>query len=257
MSFDALDVSILGPALLAGILVLLTHVPMGRAVLERGIIFIDLAVAQISGLGVIAAGRLDLELGGFGVQLAAGFAAISGALLLTWSERRFPDVQEALIGAMFILAASGGILLLAGDPHGGEELKDLLVGQILWVELSALWPVALLYIGVLILWFRFEVDQRRLAFYILFAVTITASVQLVGVYLVFASLIIPAIATRHRPRGRGLFEAFVLGLMGYALGLVLSALFDLPTGAMIVWTLAGLAVLWMFVTGPGARALKA
>jgi zinc/manganese transport system permease protein len=239
VNFDALDLSILGPAMLAGLLVLATHVPMGREVLKRGIIFIDLAVAQISGLGVIAANRMHLELAGYGVELAAGAAALSGAFLLSWLEKRFPDVQEALIGVTFVLAASGGILLLAGDPHGGEQLKDLLVGQILWVNFSALVPVTLLYAFVLALWFGARARLGRYGFYLLFALTVTASVQLVGVYLVFASLIVPAIATRALPLRPGLALAFGVGAVGYGLGILLSALLDLPTGAMIVWSLAG------------------
>jgi zinc/manganese transport system permease protein len=238
VNLDALDVSILGPAMLAGLLVLATHVPMGREVLARGIIFIDLAVAQISGLGVIAADRIDLDLAGYGVEIAAGVAAISGALLLSWLERRFPDVQEALIGVVFVLSATGGILLLADNPHGGEELQDLLVGQILWVDAASLGPVALVYAGVLALWFGFRDRLGRHGFYLLFAVTVTASVQLVGVYLVFASLIVPAIATRAMPLRRGLAWAYAVGAAGYALGIGLSALLDLPTGAMIVWSLA-------------------
>lgn len=241
MNLDALDLSILGPAMLAGLLVLSTHVPMGREVLARGIIFIDLAVAQISGLGVIAADRMHLELGGYGVELAAGAAAISGALVLSWFERRFPDLQEALIGVTFVLAATGGILLLADNPHGGEELKDLLVGQILWVDLSSLGTVALLYAAVLGSWFGLRHRLGRHSFYLLFAVTVTASVQLVGVYLVFASLIVPAIATRAMPARSGLAWAYGVGAAGYALGILLSALFDLPTGAMVVWTLAAVS----------------
>lgn len=241
MNFDALDVSILGPAMLAGLLVLSTHVPMGRVVLARGIIFIDLAVAQISGLGVIAADRMQLELGGFGVEVAAGAAALSGALVLSWFEKRFPDVQEALIGVVFVLAATGGILLLADNPHGGEELKDLLVGQILWVDFPTLGAVALLYAAVLAIWFGLRERLGRHGFYLLFAVAVTASVQLVGVYLVFASLIVPAIATRTLPARAGLAWAYAAGTAGYALGILLSALFDLPTGAMVVWALAGVS----------------
>lgn len=243
MNYDALDLSILGPAMLVGVLVLSTHVPMGREVLSRGIIFIDLAVAQISGLGVIAADRMHFELAGYGVEVAAAAAAISGAVLLSWFERRFPDVQEALIGVVFVLAATGGLILLADDPHGGEELKDLLVGQILWVNLSALVPVAVLYAAVLIVWFGFRDSLGRHGFYLLFAVTVTASVQLVGVYLVFASLIIPAIAARHMPRRTGLALAFGVGVLGYLVGILCSALLGLPTGAMIVWTLAAFSTL--------------
>jgi zinc/manganese transport system permease protein len=241
VNVDALDFSILGPAMVAGLLVLATHAPMGREVLARGIIFIDLAVAQIAGLGVIAADRMHLELAGHGVEVAAGTAAVSGALVLSWLERRFPDVQEALIGVVFVLAATAGILLLADDPHGGEQLKDLLVGQILWVSFSSLGPVALLYAAVLAVWFGLRGRLGRYGFYLVFAVTVTASVQLVGVYLVFASLIVPAIATRGMPLRRGLAWAYALGAAGYALGILLSALFDLPTGAMIVWALAGVS----------------
>jgi zinc/manganese transport system permease protein len=243
MNTDALDVTILGPAFLAGLLVLATHVPLGREVLKRGIIFIDLAVAQIAGLGVIAADMLGLE-SAWEVQLAAVAAALMGAALLTWTERRFPTVQEALIGVLFVLGATGSILLLANNPHGGEELKDLLVGQILWVELQSVGWVALLYAGVLALWFGLGRERiGHAGFYLLFAVTVTASVQLIGVYLVFASLIVPALATRALSGAKGLGIAMSLGVSGYLIGLVASALFDLPTGAVIVWTLASLGAL--------------
>ncbi len=242
MNAEAFDLSILGPAFLAGILVLATHVPLGREVLARGIIFIDLAIAQVSGLGVIAADQLGLELAGFGSEVGAGVAAVGGALLLTWIERLYPEILEALIGVLFVLAATGAILLLANDPHGGEALNDILVGQILWVTPGSLVPIALLYAGVLALWFGAASKLGRVGFYLLFAVTVTASVQLVGVYLVFASLIVPAVAARGLPGARGLGLALAVGLGGYVAGLVLSALFDLPTGPIIVWSLATLAM---------------
>lgn len=243
MNLDALDVSILGPAFAAGLVILATHVPLGREVLKRGIIFIDLAIAQIAGLGVIAADLMHLE-AAWQVQAAAVAAALAGAGLLTWTERRFPSVQEALIGVLFALGATGSILLLANNPHGGEELKDLLVGQILWVNLSSVAYVAGLYALVLGAWFGLGRDRiGHAGFYLLFAVTVTASVQLVGVYLVFASLIVPALATRALQGVKGLSIAFSLGVLGYGGGLVASALFDLPTGAVIVWALAGLAIL--------------
>ena len=247
MSWDAVDPSILLPAFGAGLLVVATHVPLGREVLARGIIFIDLAIAQIAGLGAIAANQVGFELGGLGTELGAGVAALLGALLLTWVERILPDILEALIGVLFALAATGGILLLANDPHGGEELKDLLVGQILWVSPRSLIPIAVLYALVLLLWFGRAQRGGRAAFYLLFAVTVTASVQLVGVYLVFATLIVPAVATRGlRPRA-GLAAGIALGIAGYAAGLVLSALYDLPSGALIVWALAGIAAVVLAV----------
>jgi len=245
MNWSSLDWSILGPALIAGLLVLATHVPLGTQVLDRGIVFIDLAIAQIAGLGVIGADALGMPEGGVAVQAAAVGAALLGALLLTWTERRAPQQQEALIGVMFILAACAGILMLSGNPHGGEHLKDLLVGQILWVNGTHLAWLAGVSALILVA-MRAGLVQRLggFGFYAAFAVAVTASVQLVGVYLVFSSLIIPALATRHLSGMRRHVWAYALGAVGYALGLALSALFDLPSGAVIVWTLAacGLAV---------------
>jgi zinc/manganese transport system permease protein len=243
MNWSALDWGILGPALIAGLLVLSTHVPLGHQVLDRGIVFIDLAIAQIAGLGVIAADALGLPEGSIAVQVAALCAAQLGALLLTWTERRMPQQQEALIGVMFILSASAGILLLARNPHGGEHLTNLLVGQILWVNTTQLFWLAVVSAPLLAA-LRLGWVHRfgRFGFYGAFALAITASVQLVGVYLVFSSLIIPALATHTHRGSRRYVIGYVLGAVGYALGLALSALFDLPSGAVIVCTLAACAV---------------
>ena len=243
MNLDTLNISILGPAFLAGLLVLATHVPLGQQVLKRGIVFIDLAVAQIAALGVISADTMGWEPQGIKVQLAAVCAALLGALLLTWTEKKWPEVQEALIGVFFVLAASTGILLLANNPHGGEHLKDLLAGQILWVSMSQLIPVMLLTLVILGLWFKFKDSMGRVGFYILFSLAVTASVQLVGIYLVFSSLIIPALAVRNWQESRKLLGGYLIGVIAYALGLALSAIFDLPSGAVIVWCLATTAAI--------------
>jgi zinc/manganese transport system permease protein len=244
MNFSGLEWGILGPALIAGLLVLATHVPLGMQVLDRGIVFIDLAIAQIAGLGVIAAAAAGVPEGGIGVQVAAVSAALLGAWLLTWTESRMPQDQEALIGVLFIVAASAGILLLAGNPHGGENLKDMLVGQILWVgPRQLLWLAVISAVLLLALWRGWVTRLGRFGFYSAFAVAVTASVQLVGVYLVFSSLIIPALAVRRLRPGRRLWIAYALGAVGYALGLALSALLDLPSGAVVVCTLAVCAVL--------------
>jgi zinc/manganese transport system permease protein len=253
MSLDALDLSILGPAFLAGLLVLATHVPMGQQVLARGIVFIDLAIAQIAGLGVIAADALGWEPQGMAVQIAAVGAALIGALLLTYTEKRWPEVQEALIGVLFVLAACAGILLLAGNPHGGEHLKDLLVGQILWVSYGQLLPVALLTAVIVALWFGAGARLGRIGFYAMFAFAVTASVQLVGVYLVFASLIIPALASRFHRARRRLVIGYAIGVIGYATGLALSAVFDLPSGAVVVWALAVCGIAFAWAGGPAVK----
>ena len=236
------DLSIIGPALLAGMLVLSTHVPLGKRVLQRGIIFIDLAIAQIAGLGVILADNLGWEAHEWGVQAVAVSAAMTAAMGLHVTEKLWPDIQEALIGVVFVLAATGSILLLADNPHGGEHLKDLLVGQILWVDYSQLIPVAVIYAVLLAFWFGLGPRMPTMGFYLIFAVAITASVQLVGVYLVFSSLIIPALATRNLSPGRQLPAAWCIGLLSYLAGISLSMWFDYPTGALIVWSMAIISI---------------
>ena len=242
MTLELLDWSIIGPAFVAGLIVLSTHVPLGHEVLKRGIIFIDLAIAQIAGLGVIAAHSMNWDQDGVEVQVAAVSAALLAAVGLHWTEKRWASKQEPLIGILFILAATGGILLLAGNPHGSEHLKELLVGQILWSTWSSLLPIAALYAGLLIFWFTMRDRVGPLAFYVIFAIAVTASVQIVGIYLVFASLIIPALATQHLQRGRRLTMGYAIGAVSYFAGIAVSAILDFPTGAIVVWTMALVAL---------------
>jgi zinc/manganese transport system permease protein len=259
----AVDLAAFDPGLLvwplaAGMLVLATHVPLGRRVLARGIIFLDLAIAQIAVLGVIAAHALDLAAETWGTQIAAATAALAGAMLLAACERRWPDIQEALIGSAFVVAASLGVLLLANDPHGGEHLSALLTGQILWATPAQVAQIASLYAALLAfwLWRRATGGLDASGFYLIFALAITASVQLVGVYLVFASLILPALAVRSRPPGQGVLLAWGLGALAYAAGLAASALFDWPTGPAIVIALACCSLLFAALLRVAARRLQ-
>jgi zinc/manganese transport system permease protein len=248
---SSLDFIILWPALAAGLLVTATHVPLGIQVLNRGIVFIDLAIAQIAGLGVITADWMGFEAHGWAVQLFALAAASLGALALTWTEKRWPEIQEAIIGVSFILAASGALLLLASNPRGSEHLKDLLVGQILWVHGHQLVTVAVAYVLLLAVWFGAGPRIGRLGFYLVFACAVTVSVQLVGLYLVFTTLIVPALASRSYA-SRRLLAAYAVGITGYALGLTVSTLTDLPSGPAIVWVMAVIAIL-VGVCGPRSR----
>jgi zinc/manganese transport system permease protein len=249
VNLDAISISILLPALAAGLLVTSTHVPLGMQVLARGIVFIDLAIAQIAGCGVLLADQMGFEAEGIAVQIAALAAALGGALLLTWTERIWPDVQEAVIGVVFILGATGSVLLLASNVHGSEHLRDLLVGQILWAQPSRLLWAALVYAVVLFLWFGWKERLGRTGFYVLFALAVTVSVQLVGLYLVFATLIVPPLATRKMTRRR-LAAAWAIGAAGYAVGLVVSTALDLPSGPVIVWMLVILSLAWYAILAP-------
>jgi zinc/manganese transport system permease protein len=251
MKLDANVLTILWPALVAGLLVTATHVPLGVQVLRRGIVFIDLAVAQIAGLGVIVADWLGFEPQGVAVQIAALAAALAGALLLNWTDKRWPEVQEAVIGVTFVLAANAAILMLASNPHGAEHLKDLLIGQILWADPARLLVVAIAYAVILGIWFMLRERVGRVGFYLLFACAVTASVQLVGVYLVFATLIIPALATRHLVR-LSMIAAYALGAAAYVAGLGVSLISDLPPGPLIVCFMALFGAVFFVRQKPGA-----
>jgi zinc/manganese transport system permease protein len=247
VTLSAAELGILGPAFIAGLLVTATHVPLGMQVLERGIVFIDLAIAQIAAVGVILADYLGWEPTGAAVQIAALSAALAAALVLTWTERRWPEVQEAIIGVVFVVASSVAILILAKNPHGSENLKDLLSGQILWVNPAHLPLEALAYGILLALWFGFRERMGRFGFYVLFACAVTISVQLVGLFLVFATLVVPALATFYSRRHRHL-KAYTIGVLGYAAGLLLSLATDLPSGAMIVCAIVAAGMLMALAT---------
>lgn len=250
------SLSILWPALVAGLLVALSHVPLGQQVLRRGIVFIDLAIAQVAGLGVIAAQAAGLELQGWGTQVAAVAAALLGALLLTWTDRKRPEVQEALIGVLFVLASTAQILLLANDPHGGEALKDLLAGQILWVSGDQLVRAAVLTALFLGVWFRFRNRLGTIGFYVAFSVMVTTSVQMVGVYLVFTTLIVPALAVYRHQHRKQLWLGYALAFASYVVGLGLSLVADLPASPVIVWAMAVLGVV-AHLTARHGNALQA
>ncbi len=258
MTLNSLELGLLFPAFVAGVLVLITHVPLGMKVLQRGIIFIDLAIAQIAGLGVIVADMLGFEPHGVGVQISAIMAALLGSVWLNYSEKRWPEVQEALIGVLFVLAATGSILLLSRNPHGGENLKDLLVGQILWVSTSQLAYAAVITAVLVAIQVVLRERLGRVGFYLIFACAVTLSVQLVGIYLVFASLIIPAMATRQYSAAKRKTAAYILGILGYGIGLVVSAWLDMPSGAVIVWGLVivGIGVFFLGPRLPIARGVE-
>lgn len=251
------DASLLGIPLLAGLIVLSTHVLLGREVLKRGIIFIDITIAQVAALGVLSEPLLHFGDGhvSWHTQLGAVLAALAAAALLAWTEKRWPEIQEAMIGSLYVVAASVAFLMLANSPHGAEEMSQLLAGQILWVTPAKLGPIALLYAALLAAWLA-GARRSRTGFYVLFAIAVTASVQLVGVYLVFASLILPALAVRNIPGTPGLVLGYLVGAAGYALGLWLSVPFDLPSGPLAVVTLAACACVAAAALARGGNRLR-
>lgn len=248
MDYDVL--MILLPALAAGVLVLSTHVLLGRQVLKRGIIFIDLAIAQIAALGAVVV-QLDhdiAELAYVTLWMPAIFALL-GAAVIAWLAKHMAEELEAMIGCFYVLSAVAAMLLLSNDPHGAELLKQLMSGQILWVSWQQLLIPAVIYSGILVLIYNQPKLLNSTYFYLIFAVVITLSVELVGVYLVFSTLILPALAVNKLMSKHALLWAYLVGFVGYFAGLFLSASYDLPSGAAIVVTLAICAVIFRLIAG--------
>ena len=150
------QIEILWPAMIAGLIVLTTHVPLGREVLQRGIIFLDLAIAQTAAFGVVLANTLWVSVHDdhqhVSTTVIAVLAAIVGSMMLYTIRKLEVRLQEAFIGILFVLMATGIILLLSADPHGGERLKEILVGQILWLQTSDLIQLFVVHAVTLIFW---------------------------------------------------------------------------------------------------------
>ena len=235
MSLEMLG--LLAPAFFASLIVAATHVPLGQEVLKRGIIFIDLATAQIAALGVVVGNVFFHAEEGLVPVLLALLFALAGGGLFGLLERKAPKFQEAFIGCAFVISASLIILVLSGDPHGGEEVEGLLAGQILWVGWRQVLLTGAVYTAILFTWFGFK-DKRAILFYVLFPVTITLSVQLVGVYLVFASLIIPAMGAALFAEAKKLAAGYAIAGLSAAAGLSLSVAADWPAGPTLVCSYA-------------------
>ena len=240
------------PATVAGLVIALIHSVLGIEVLRRGIIFIDLAIAQISGLCVVLTALWMHEPSWLETQVVAGLAALLAAVFFRWVEKIVPDEQEAIIGSCFVLAASAVLLALANHPHGGEEIQHILSGQILFISWSEILAFIPLYLVAALLWLSVPSVRSGLGFFILFALVVTASVQLVGVYVVFASLILPALAV-NAMGGRKAIAAMITATLAVFLGVATSALHDLPAGPVLVFSFAIVAVIYRLGYGSYSR----
>lgn len=220
------------PVLAAGLLILASHVPLGHQVLQRGIVFIDLAIAQVAALGTVLAAQYHIH--GYDELLQQSMAivfALLGVALVALINRLFPDWREAFIGLIYVTAASVLVLLVAGQPKGGQLLTSTLSGDILWLVWSDLIPLAVMAVAVqLFAVLRPQYLERF--FYLFFAVTITLSVTKAGIYLVFVCLIAPALAAVVFNRSK--LWSYLVGVFGFLSGFVVAWQFDLPAAACIV-----------------------
>ena len=235
-------------------MIALTHAPLGIEVLRRGIIFIDLAVAQIAGLGILVGNIFIHDPSPWLIQFIALSYAIGSGLVFRKIERTMPKHQEAIIGCAFVLAASLAFLLLADHPHGGDEVKYLLSGQMLFVTWTDVAKHAPVYALILLAWFSRPKVRNNMGFYLLFALAITSSVQLVGVYVVFASLILPALAAVHAERPH--VTAWFCGITALLSGITIATVFDQPAGPLTVLGYALAAIIIRTVMKNNVRGVR-
>ena len=225
------ELSILLVPLAAGLLVLLSHVPLGQQVLRRGIVFSDLAIAQVAALGALVAGTLSHESTAAG-WLGGGVAALAGSGVVAQVCRLWPERREALIGLVYVTSAALAVLWVSADPHGAQKLNAMLSGDVLWVNWADLGALAVATAAFLLAARPLARWRDGALFYPCFAVFVSLSVPLLGLYLVFASLVVPALAAAAAGRGR--LAAYAIGAAGYGLGLAGSLALDLPSGACAV-----------------------
>ena len=265
---------ILGLPFLACLVLTGIHVYLGLHVLARGVIFVDLALAQVAALGITVA-----YLAGHPIQspaaywYALAFAVAVSALFAVSRTRRAAIPQEAIIGIVYVVSAAAAVLVVDRAPQGSEHIKQLLVGGILTVTPGEVGAVAALYAVVgaghwllrrPLLEISLDPEAARargrriaawdLCFYVSFALVVTSSVRMAGVLLVFSYLIIPAALGTllvSSIKGR-LAVGWAAGALVSATGLAAAYRWDLPTGASVVTTFGALAALTALALGAGA-----
>ncbi len=235
----------LAPPLCAGFILVGIHGYFGLHVLERGIIFVDLSLAQLAALGAVFAFLLGYPLHGPQAYLLSFGCTLIGALFFSWSRRfsgRLP--QEAIIGVVYAVASAMAILLFSKAPEGASHIQEMLIGEILTVSWGTLLQMTILYsaIGLLHVAFQNNFSQKQngflwdFLFYATFGAVVTSSVSVAGVLLVFSFLIIPASIARllRSTFGSQLRFAWWIGLLANTLGIALAFLWDLPAGGSII-----------------------
>jgi zinc/manganese transport system permease protein len=257
--------------LVAALLILAIHAYLGIHIIARGVIFVDLALAQVAALGYTIATLIGFAPGSVAAYMVGVGATLFGALLLSFSRIDHDHVpQEALIGVVYVAASAATILLAAQSPQGSEHVEELLTGTLLWVTWPEIGRMALVYtvLGA-VLWalrhrfFTISLEPERarregwrlrwwdFLFYALFGVIVTTAVGIAGVLVVFSFLVVPAVIAFLFVKGRARLLATAWGVGGAATlaGLALSFQYDLPTGPLIVCVFAVALVIGLLIRG--------
>jgi zinc/manganese transport system permease protein len=271
---DSTILSFLAAPFAASLILTGIHAYLGVHVVERGVIFVDLSLAQIAALGATLA--LVVEAGGHGAHsslvyfVSLAFTLVGAAIFAMVRTQRSRIPQEAIIGISYAVAAAASILAMSKAPSETEHLTGMLVGNILAVSWSEVFRTAALYAGVGAFHYAFRKQFLAISvnhdqpertglhvrwwdflFYASFGVVVTSSVSIAGVLLVFCYLIVPSVAAMLYSAhiGTRLAIGWTMGTIVSALGVYLSLKLDFPTGATIVCTF-GAALLLMAAARP-------
>jgi zinc/manganese transport system permease protein len=270
-----MDLSLFLPPLVACLVIVAIHSYLGLHVIAREVIFVDLSLAQMAALGssvaILAGSQPDSS---SALLYALGFTTLGAAVFaLTRTGDKGVVPQEAIIGIVYVMASAAAILVADRTPRGGEAIKDILVGSLLWVT----WPTILRLAGIYALvglfhWFlrrRFLTisfaPETALArgwrirwwdflFYLSFGLVITFSVPIAGVLLVFSFLVVPAAIAFQFTRRQGMLAllSWTAGVLASAAGLWVSFQYDLPTGPVVV-CMFGLLLLLAYLLRRGMK----
>ncbi|OUR97412.1 hypothetical protein A9Q84_13890 [Halobacteriovorax marinus] len=227
------------------------HCYMGLHVLKRGVIFVDLSLAQVAGLGSTVALLFHVEHHSTASYLISLLHTFAAASLFAWGRKVEDKIsQEVLIGIVYALASALVILVVQKLTHGSEHIKEILIGRILWVSWDDVIKTSIIYSIVAGVHYYFrkqllgvssgkQIENKAFwdfLFYALFGVVITSSVGVAGILLVFSFLIVPALVSTFFYKGlkQRLIFGWVLGLLVCTLGMFLSYILDLPAGAILV-----------------------
>ncbi len=252
-----MDLSLFLPPLVACLVIVAIHSYLGLHVLAREVIFVDLSLAQMAALGsavAVLAGTEPDSTTAF--VYALGFTTVGAAVFaLTRTEEHGRVPQEAIIGIVYVVASAAALLVADRTPRGGETIKDILVGSLLWVTWPTIGRLAAVYAAIGL--FHWALRRRFLTisfdpataiaggwrirwwdflFYLSFGIVITFSVPIAGVLLVFSFLVVPAAIAFQFARSQGALAviSWIAGALASAGGLWISFHYDLPTGPVVV-----------------------
>jgi len=240
-------VALLYPAFLLVLLLVFIHSIFGLEIIKRGVIFTDLAIGQISAIGMaISIGFLEGE---YQTLLTLIFALL-GAMLITYATQRV-EYKEAFIGMLYAFGASSIMILLANSPQGAELFQKLSATDILFASMEQVYESAILYaiiaIVMVYIYPRTTGLLKELTFFASLALVVTSSVQSAGVLVVFVLLVAPAFIALSQQRFKPLFVAWGVGVLLSLVALFLSYHFDLPTGYTIIFVLSFVVMGSVFV----------